>query len=162
MPFEDSYFPDSHSCHTRPPAILRLSLHCGNHNYTCGCLLIAARSLARLPDPSPAHPSRIRVLLSSSCPLLQLLWQENLTLDALEELALIPIREISITVDCQKSQLSLLFLIIIIDADLVRYVLYIFLYTYTGIYFFAVCIIFIISFVDVTFILINRLTYNAN
>jgi len=48
VPFEDSYFPGSHGCHTRPPAILRLSLHCGNHNYTCGCLLIAARS----PDPS--------------------------------------------------------------------------------------------------------------
>jgi len=48
VPFEDSYFPGSHGCHTRPPAILRLSLHCGNHNYTCGCLLITARS----PDPS--------------------------------------------------------------------------------------------------------------
>lgn len=40
VPFEDSYFPRSHRCHTSP-AILRLSLHCGNHNYTCGCLLIA-------------------------------------------------------------------------------------------------------------------------
>jgi len=69
VPFEDSYFPGSHGCHTRPPAILRLSLHCGNHNYTCGCLLIAARS----PDPSrptAAHPSRI--LFPSGCPLFQL------------------------------------------------------------------------------------------
>lgn len=56
VPFEDSYFPGSHGCHTRPPAILRLSLHCGNHNYTCGCLLIAAHP----SDPSrPCHPSRI-------------------------------------------------------------------------------------------------------
>lgn len=71
VPFEDSYFPGSHGCHTRPPAILRLSLHCGNHNYTCGCLLIAARS----PDPSrptAAHPSRILDLLSSGSPLFQL------------------------------------------------------------------------------------------
>lgn len=89
MPFEDSYFPGSHGCHTRPPAILRLSLHCGNHNYTCGCLLIAARS----PDPSRPHrrpsfedPSLSSLVLSSSvlpsslfpsrpppdCPLLEL------------------------------------------------------------------------------------------
>ena len=44
VPFEDSYFPRSHRCHTSP-AILRLSLHCGNHNYTCGCLLIAPRPI---------------------------------------------------------------------------------------------------------------------
>lgn len=44
VPFEDSYFPRSHGCHTSS-AILRLSLHCGNHNYTCGCLLIALSSL---------------------------------------------------------------------------------------------------------------------
>lgn len=54
VPFEDSYFPRSHGCHTSP-AILRLSPHCGNHNYTCGCLLIAPRSI---PRPSQ-HPSRI-------------------------------------------------------------------------------------------------------
>lgn len=49
VPFEDSYFPRSHRCHTSP-AILRLSLHCGNHNYTCGCLLIA--------PPPPGGSSR--------------------------------------------------------------------------------------------------------
>ncbi|KAL2737974.1 hypothetical protein V1478_002060 [Vespula squamosa] len=30
VPFEDSYFPRSHGCHTSS-AILRLSLHCGNN-----------------------------------------------------------------------------------------------------------------------------------
>lgn len=68
VPFEDSYFPESHSCHTRPPAILRLSLHCGNHNYTCGCLLIAARSLDRSlsgpPPPSFEDPCPLFVQLS--------------------------------------------------------------------------------------------------
>lgn len=62
VPFEDSYFPGSHGCHTRPPAILRLSLHCGNHNYTCGCLLIAARpiplgTLSAILRGSPCPPS---------------------------------------------------------------------------------------------------------
>lgn len=44
----------------RPPAILRLSLHCGNHNYTCGCLLIARSPALSLTEPSlgEAPPSR--------------------------------------------------------------------------------------------------------
>lgn len=94
VPFEDSYFPGSHGCHTRPPAILRLSLHCGNHNYTCGCLLIAARSrpiplgppLPSFEDPRPPSVRLSAVPTSSEA--------RNLNLTRQERSSTIPIRDI--------------------------------------------------------------------